>query len=460
MPSVSSGDTILAICVPPVSPDEARHVLTQLTTSSPRAKDDSTLTASTYEHRDPHLVPWSIRNKYYTAQVQFRIATDNGDPASAKVRDGDDPEPAVVVLASSTSDPPTPLEGILERLEASESEFDVSLLVTIPRPRTSLNAAPERGPQSSPALSDAVAPSEDLPVNEDAWDEIALSHGFEWIDLSRLDETVEPEHDRARDDREGAQRVRDALEAHMWAGMERVRGEPTRSVGTDDEEDMGGEEEDTVRARGGARRIRQDDLGGGQGSDDDDDDEYSSMGAPPLPEPRPFVPTKMEFPSTFLPSISRKDTRGTSTIPRSGPGSGDSRPGSTSSAERQPATVARDSTPSFDDDFAPFVRASSTSFDAFSPGSDDGRETFRDSKDGPDGLDERGERDLDSLEALFDKIRFVRERGLLDADDDRDDRDGPLVGGASERGADEATRLERRRDQAEQILREVFGSGI
>ena len=61
--------------------------------------------------------------------------------------------------------------------------------------------------------------------------------------------------------------------------------------------------------------------------EDESDGEETSLGAPPLPDPRLFVPTVLEFPSTFLPSLARS-------------------PAATSSAA--PPTT-------FDDDFSPFV---------------------------------------------------------------------------------------------------------
>lgn len=88
---------------------------------------------------------------------------------------------------------------------------------------------------------------------------------------------------------------------------------------------------------------------------DDDEDEFAALGAPPLPEPRPFVPTPMAFPSTFLPSLSKKAGSPPSPTPF---------PSSTSTA-----TSPRDAPEStaFDDDFAPFVPALPRDVTSFPP---------------------------------------------------------------------------------------------
>jgi hypothetical protein len=68
----------------------------------------------------PHLVlPWKIRNKYYTADVQFRVVQSRGsDTTSSEVATGGE-EPAIIVLTSSQE--VSPARSHLETFEGAPS---------------------------------------------------------------------------------------------------------------------------------------------------------------------------------------------------------------------------------------------------------------------------------------------------------------------------------------------------
>lgn len=172
------------------------------------------------------------------------------------------------------------------------------------------------------------APTSNSPTpDEEAWEDLALEHGFEWVDLAPGDEQSTMVEDGNREET-GLRRVVGALQAHMWEGM--VPAERN---------------ENASRAQSGGH--------GRCNTVDTDEDDISGLGAPPLPQAKPFVPAPMTFPDTFLPSIRPKATPSPSTAP----------PHSTTEAFS--AVAATDST--FEDDFAPFVPALSPSETSFPP---------------------------------------------------------------------------------------------
>ncbi|BGP32118.1 hypothetical protein JCM10296v2_003897 [Rhodotorula toruloides] len=270
----------------PVSPDSA---------SSPPPPAQSTT-----------HIPWRIENKYYTVDVAFRIL-EHGEQ-------GEGDEPAVIVLAGADEDPSTStaLSTVLSSLSSrSPDPPEVALLVTF-----SSSSASSGLPHSATAPRDAP--------DEAAWEDLALSHGFEWVHLASPSPNDE-------DGDEGLARIVGALHAHMWEGMERV---------------------ESVRQNGARRKgaASEEELGMGEGGDEQEE-EWSALGgggAPPLPEPRkPYgsilATDRLAFPETFLPSI-----------PRRAP------------ASNGVADAAHDS---FDDDFAPFVAASTSNDHSATPDS-------------------------------------------------------------------------------------------
>ncbi|BGP24691.1 hypothetical protein Rt10032_c02g1204 [Rhodotorula toruloides] len=248
--------------------------------SSPPPPASTTATAS--------HIPWRIENKYYTADVTFRVL-EHGD-------EGEGDEPAVIVLARADADPSSTaiLSALLGSLSSrSPDPPDVALLVTIP---SNFSLAPHEPSSSTPD------PRADLP-DDAAWQDLALSHGFEWLHLAPSSAD------------EGIARILGALHAHMWEGMERV---------------------DVSRLNGVGRRRRRRSVTS-EDEEGDAEDEWSALngaGAPPLPKPRrPYGSTTttehLAFPEMFLPSIPRRAPPSNGTV-----GHG-----------------------SFDDDFAPFVSA-------------------------------------------------------------------------------------------------------
>lgn len=177
------------------------------------------------------------------------------------------------------------------------------------------------------APSSSAPTSASLNPNEEAWEDLAFEHGFEWVDLAP--ETDQNEAVEGEDREEtGLRRVVGALQAHMWEGM--------ISAGREEngrKEASGESDEDDSRAL------------------NSDEDDISALGAPALPRAKPFVPTRMSFPDTFLPSIKSK------AVPSSAAAS------SVPATDSSPANV--DST--FEDDFAPFVPALPSTQTSFPP---------------------------------------------------------------------------------------------
>ncbi|BGO91428.1 hypothetical protein NBRC10512_003088 [Rhodotorula toruloides] len=292
---MDSQSTVLVHAVNPLTLDHAHALVHRIRTHKPRQRIRTDAAAPASASSDPDSlapppatashIPWRIENKYYTADVAFRII-EHGE-------EGEGDEPAVIVLAESDEDPSTStsLSSLLSSLSTrSPDPPEVALLVSILSPH----------PASSSPSSPTAEP------DESAWEDLALSHGFEWVHLAHNE-----------DDDEGLARIVGALQAHMWEGMERV--EPVRPNG--------------VRR---AKSVTSEDEQGGE----EEEGEWSALGhAPPLPEPRkPYGSTTttdhLAFPPTFLPSI-----------PRRAP------------VSNGVADAAHDS---FDDDFAPFVSASAS----------------------------------------------------------------------------------------------------
>lgn len=209
------------------------------------------------------------------------------------------PSSPLLSLANTFLQTPSPaLAPLLARLSTRSTEFEIALLVTLPH-------------------------FGDSELDEDAWEDLALEHGFEWVD-GKKSEVVEQEE--AEDgEQKGIARVVGALHAHMWEGM--------------------------VRETPEGRRAKMEGVEEVLDEDEEDEEDKMGLGAPPLPEPRPFVPTPLAFPSTFLPSLARSSSTSTSTT-----------------SSLPPAAASTPSAASFDDDFAPFVPTLSTSsFPPLSP---------------------------------------------------------------------------------------------
>lgn len=291
--------------------------------------------------------------------------------------------------------PSSDLSIQLADLAARDPEFDVALLVSY-----------------APPPPDATAAScERVELDDEAWEDLAFEHGFEWVDVDPQAGTT-----KADDGLEeaGVGRLVAALHAHLWDNMERAaipaaRGDHLNSEGNSPEGPIGTTGE----------------------SDDGDEIEFTSLGAPPLPEPRPFVPVPVVFPTTMLPSLMRKSrppeflTTDARLPSLAAANSG------TSFGTNATASAAAAATP-FEDDFATFVPPTS-SFDqeAFAApskeaatGNQDGFEQLDDdeelelwrtsSAEEGDAAEEDVDREEDELSELVARLKGMRDeaRGL------------------------------------------------
>lgn len=181
---------------------------------------------------------------------------------------------------------------MLNQLAARIPEFEIALLLSYPS-----NSA-----------------SESSSIDEEAWEDLAMFNGFEWVDIASLEQkrSKEAEEEIGFGEETGVGRVVDALQAYLWEGMVQV-----------------------PKATSNRDHMIQKERG-----IEDEEDECANLGAPPLPDPRPFVPTILEFPDTFLPSIPRKNIASTVV---------------------KPSALSSTSPITFEDDFSPFAPALSTS---------------------------------------------------------------------------------------------------
>ncbi|GAA6020239.1 hypothetical protein JCM11491_003860 [Sporobolomyces phaffii] len=403
MPPLGPASTIAVVVVSPLNASDARLVVNHLTGRSTEARAASEPTEPSAASPHSVVVPWAIRNKYYSADVQFRIVELELEQGAGRL--AAPPvglEPAVVVLVPSQANPSKPLTTLLGSLAARDPEIDVALLVTVPRDVLSALTEPPSGTQPSGKVKGEV--------KLDAWDDVAIDHGFEWVDLgANCGGTDGEQH-------EGITRVRDALESHVWDEMERVPPNTSDRARAPRLESDDGHAVDVTRVDG----------------DDDDEDDLASLGAPPLPEPRPFVPTKLEFPATFLPAV-----------PRARPAA---------------KTIGDGARASFDDDFSPFVDASSSASNDLADPSESGsanRDDWTDFAGARPRSSEHEDEDeeaeeFEHLDDLFEQIRLAR-------DDLSRQETGGRAGGSNE-GEDEEAMLRRRRERAEQMMAQVFGS--
>ncbi|GAA6034051.1 hypothetical protein JCM8097_000667 [Rhodosporidiobolus ruineniae] len=300
-------------------------------THSTPSRDSSWPSASSPPPPPPdpssRVLDWHISNRYYDADVQF-VLFDSADELEGQKGEGE--EPAVVVLARADEKPTEQVATTLSRLAARQPEFDVALLVT-------LSVSSPSSSDSSPSSSASPTPPPAPTPHEEAWDDLAIEHGFEWVDFSRSspfplageadgpflplstptkvaadDDEAEVEEAEGEDD--PLSRLVSALQAHLWAGLTR-HDPPARS------------------SRAARPTLSDDELE----DDDGDDSALPSLGlGPTLPQARPYVPLPVAFPATFLPSIPRTNA---------------------SAASVSAAAQKEEEEDAFEDDFAPFVSA-------------------------------------------------------------------------------------------------------
>ncbi|GAA5875880.1 hypothetical protein JCM3774_001110 [Rhodotorula dairenensis] len=270
--------------------------------STARTPGDSSGAAATL---DSTYLPWTIRNKYYEADVHFCI---HGEEALG--RSGAEREvPAVIVLANAPRECSEAVAFRLASLAASEPCPDVCLLVTL----------------CEPSSSDSSSATQTAP-DGDEWEDLALAHGFEWVHIDASERHGDPERREAANE-DGVAQVSAALHAHMWEGMRRSN--PREALasspgdGPREYEDVG---QDSLLPPPAPRHREPPTLA----------DEARATRAPTSrarPSSADLEPNHWSFPSTFLPSIPRN---------------GDDGPA--------PAGPAGDSHEcAFEDDFSPFM---------------------------------------------------------------------------------------------------------
>ncbi|KAM0791147.1 hypothetical protein ACM66B_005632 [Microbotryomycetes sp. NB124-2] len=372
--AVSYANTIVVLALEPLTQIDA-HALVD--GNYPQAVETQ------FKQEDSDLVPWTIENKYYTARTQFRIQTVSSLHSSAPEIPTE--EQALIVLVERTKTPTDATRKLLKTLQ--DVDFEVALLVTVA----------SRGQQPRQHGNDSMPDSE-------AWDDLALDQGFEWVDVD-LDERREAtETVKADGDERGMQRIVEALHANMWDDMELTQ---QHSKPAPPDTSMDPSQTDTTNS--------------GFNDDEDDDDDDPDFGSPQLPQAKPYVPLKVTFPDTFLPNLDRSRL--------------------IKSNETNTVNEDRHSqmTGGFDDDFAPFVSAL-----------DARQQRFEEAGAHEGGVGRVGDDDrVEQFESLLNQLQGLRTTSQHAAPK-----------GFESSGADHQTEeqmLRERRDRAENMLMQMLG---
>lgn len=290
---------------------------------------------------DPTYLPWTIRNKYYEADVHFCI---HGEEALGR-RGAELEAPAVIVLANASpvgrlrSNPrgKTAAKGIrfgnrgsFSLNDPARHSQDCSEVTTA---RLANLAALEPCPEvcllvtlSTPSSSGAASARE-ATADGDEWEDLALAHGFEWVQIEATDGHVVQERLSASEE-DSVKQVSAALHAHMWEGMrtstprERLFSSPLQ-VADDSAEDG---QDSLLPPLVPAHR----ETPTSSAREDQATGSTPSRARPSSAAPEPVT---WSFPSTFLPSIPRNGDHGSA-----------------------PADLAGDEHEcTFEDDFSPFM---------------------------------------------------------------------------------------------------------
>ncbi|GAA5909664.1 hypothetical protein JCM6882_008458 [Rhodosporidiobolus microsporus] len=453
-PALPAQNRIVVVPLPPLTQPDALALITRIRTASPRKEDVQEGGPSQPPPAASDTSPglrWSIRNRYYTAEVEFEVCTK---PEELVAEDGAEPEdgkeevpPAVVMLAEASASPSEETAAALSRLAARSPEWDVALLLSLPAPSSSSSSSPD----------------------ESAWDDLALSHGFEWVDFTASAAFPSSPAEDADADPAPSQfplsRVTEALQAHLWSNLRRLSPPSSSSSAL------------PPRPRPRPEAT----LDGDEIADEDEEDVegfLNALGAPPLPQPRAYVPPKVDFPETFLPSIPRGAAAASSSGPdpeafeddfsplASGPSSSALPPPTTSTSSSSAAAAAAAgrllASLSDDDD----------NFDEEAYGSGVGE---REGGAFPPAAGGEGEDlpEVEALDALFARLSgfssaAALSRGGASAVPDAEagsaaERDGQApvqAAGASaaEEGEETPEARDARRAAAERLVRDVFGA--
>ncbi|SGY23272.1 BQ5605_C019g08922 [Microbotryum silenes-dioicae] len=323
---------------------------------------------STNSTRGPRF--WTIRNKYYTCEVQFvhvlqaKDGEGRGDDQGGYQLQGD--EPAVIVVAPPTQTPPTDLENLLSSLAARDPEFDIALLLTSPSPPTDQDQI-------------LISP----PPNDQAWDDLSLNHAFEYVPPSSSSspilnltspstfKTPANADDDDRGEKRGPERVIEVLQSRIWERM--IPSERTVQA-------------TTVKS--------------------DKSTLLSLLPPPTLPKAKEYSPVRVDWPEKFLPNLVAKRGEWESKL-QGGPEGG-----------------------GFDDDFTEFVSGPSGAevgrWDQISSASTSEFTTTPGSGSDAEGVDDDDdfatlELQDQELESLFAQLGTAREYalGIKDLDEKR-----------------------------------------
>ncbi|SCV71860.1 BQ2448_4554 [Microbotryum intermedium] len=287
MASLPSSSTILVYSLSSIPREQVDQIVQSTFAGIIRAGSSlSTLLTSATTPEESHLTstasargprPWTIQNKYYTCDVQFvhfpqsqsRDVNNGMDDQEGYSVHGD--EPAVIVVAPHTKTPSTDLATLLSKLGLREPEIDIALLLT--------------SPPDSELSSDEVSQAPE----DQAWDDLALDHGFEYVPSSSL-YTSPALPGEGQDDgdgihsgeKRGLERVVEALHAHIWEHMSPI----TRTRAHDQDE----------RLDQGPRTPEH--------SSDLPNLPHSS-----LPKAREYRPVEVGWPESLLPNIAKVSTK-------------------------------------------------------------------------------------------------------------------------------------------------------
>ncbi|KAK4051113.1 hypothetical protein OIO90_004854 [Microbotryomycetes sp. JL221] len=307
-------------------------------------------------HESTNQLEWNISNKYYNATTRFKLVNLN----ESIDRDDKDDVQAVLILTPFTKIPSNHLRLIVNRYSQEFENVQVSLIVTLGSKHDEKNQ-----------------PDDDAD-DQDEWDDLMITNGFEWI---QLEHHADDSHD---DDQEGIERIKQALHANVWQHMTmKTNQQPYehRVVGDDDD-------------------------------DGQQDDEETCFDLPSLPQAKPYVPLQVSFPNQFLPLIPRKNKD-------------------------------QDHQVEFEDDFNPFVSATTTeskfNFDSFENIDEVNQDQRQESSTTRQEFEEQDEVRIQEFENMFKLFQSLKH------DDERLERDEP--------SHDE---LNSRRDRAEMMLMQLL----
>ncbi|KAI0786892.1 hypothetical protein C8Q75DRAFT_250040 [Abortiporus biennis] len=210
----ASGNRILVISPTPEQAHQFIHRVKSLS-STPRPNEPST----SLEHtpRGHHSVPWTISNRYYTADVHFetRVLKEVGSHHASGV-------PAVIYVWKKGDTYKEHIQHLNERL--SDHDPEVSLAV-----RITFNAV---GVQQTVTTMTTTTPIAKVVEEEDGLDEFMSSHGFEYIDGDKAGRIPTGDgggvdDDNSSSDIPGLPRVIDALSTIMWPSL--IQSDATRN---------------------------------------------------------------------------------------------------------------------------------------------------------------------------------------------------------------------------------------